>query len=83
MIKVVLLTVLLSGCGLFGGKPPVEVTGDNAKVQQAEAGSTAQAEKIGEVVTINEDGIPTHWFIISALVFGMIIPQPKFMKIIF
>ncbi len=79
MIKVVLLTVLLSGCGLFGGKPPVEVTGDNAKVQQAEADSTAQAEEIGEVVTINEDGLsPWMWLLI-----GMLLPMPQFMKIIF
>lgn len=79
MIKVVLLTVLLSGCGLFGGAPPVEITGDNAKVQQAEAGSTAQAEEIGEVVTINEDGLsPWMWLLI-----GMLLPMPKFMRMIF
>lgn len=86
MIRVVILTLLLTGCGLFGGgsKPSI-TTGDNAQVEQttSQAGSNAQAQEIGEVTTVNEDGIPTHWFIIGALIFGMIIPQPRFIKWLF
>ena len=79
MIRIVVLTVLLTGCGLLWSKPPVEVTGDNAQVQQAQAGSTAQAKEIGEVTTINEDGLdPWMWLLI-----GMLLPMPKFMRVIF
>jgi len=83
MIRVILLTLLLTGCGLFSGKPSLDVAGDNAQVQQAESGSSAQAESIENVTTNNEAGIPTHWFILGALIFGMIIPQPRFIRWLF
>ena len=82
-IIVLTLSLLLASCGLFSTKPDLNVTGDNAQVQQATAGSTGAAENIEEITTINEDGIPTHWFIIGALVFGMIIPQPRFIRWLF
>lgn len=76
----ILATVLLlSSCGLFGSKPNLDVSGDNAQVQQATAGSTASAENIEAVTTINEDGLdPWMWLLI-----GMLLPMPKFMKVIF
>lgn len=82
MIRVILLTLLLTGCGLFGGgsKPSI-TTGDNAQVEQttSQAGSNAQAQEIGEVTTINEDGLdPWMWLLI-----GMLLPMPKFMRLIF
>ena len=82
-IFVLAATLMLASCGLFGSKPNLDVTGDNAQVQQATAGSTAAAEQIENVTTNNEAGIPTHWFIIGALVFGMIIPQPKLIRWLF
>jgi len=79
-IKVALLVLLLTGCGLFGSKPTSSVTGDNAQVQQAQAGSTASAEKIDTVSTVNEgDGLSPYWW----LLIGMLLPMPKFMKVIF
>lgn len=79
MAKVLILTLLLTGCGLFSPKPPVVTAGDNASIQQAQAGSNASAEKIGEVTTINEDGLdPWMWLLI-----GMLLPMPKFMRVIF
>lgn len=78
-IRIVVLCLLLTGCGLLSGKPSLEVVGDEASVQQTAAGSTASAEEIGEVVTINEDGLdPWMWLLI-----GMLLPMPRFMKIIF
>ena len=38
---------------------------------------------VESVVTENTTGIPVYWFIIGALIFGMVIPQPSFMKLIF
>ena len=83
MIRVMLLTLLLTGCGLFGSKPTASVEAETAQVQQAESGSSAQAENIGNVTTVNEAGIPTYWFIVGALVFGMIIPQPRIIRWLF
>jgi len=49
--------------------------------------SSMQAETVEsmENTTVNsiENGIPTHWFIVGALVFGMIIPQPRFIRWLF
>lgn len=85
MYRALLLVVLLSlgGCGILDRKPSLDVVGDSAKVQQATASSAAQADEIGEVVTINEtineDGLdPWMWLLI-----GMLLPMPKFMKVIF
>ena len=81
-MKVFILTLalLLTGCGLFDSKPNSSVTGDNAQVQQAQAGSTASAENIDEVTTINEgDGLSPYWW----LLIGMLLPMPKFMRLIF
>lgn len=83
MIRIILLTSLLVGCGLLGSKPTANIEAETAQVQQAESGSSAQAENIENVTTVNEAGIPTHWFIIGALVFGMIIPQPRIIRWLF
>jgi hypothetical protein len=64
---------------LFSDKPSLDVAGDNAQIQQATGGSTASAENIEAVTTINEDGLdPWMWLLI-----GMLLPMPKFMKVIF
>jgi hypothetical protein len=39
--------------------------------------------EVENVTTVNEDGIPVHWFIIGALIFGIIIPQPRVIKWLF
>lgn len=49
-------------------------------VQSAGANVKGSVE---QVTTVNEDGIPIYWFIIGALVFGMIIPQPKLIRWLF
>lgn len=78
-IFILAATLMLASCGLFGSKPNLDVTGDNAQVQQATAGSTASAEQIENVTTVNEDGLdPWMWLLI-----GMLLPMPKFMKVIF
>lgn len=82
-VFILVTTLFLSSCGLFSTKPDLNVTGDNASVQQATAGSTGTAERIEKITTVNEDGIPTHWFIVGALIFGMIIPQPRFIRWLF
>ena len=80
MIKTLILCLLLTGCGLLHSKPPIDVSGDNNKLQQTEGGSTAQAGEIGKVVTINEgDGLP-FW---AWLIIGLLLPMPKFMRLIF
>jgi len=38
---------------------------------------------VENVLTENVTGVPVQWFIIGALIFGMVIPRPRFMKWLF
>lgn len=58
---------------------------DSVQTQDQSTGSTidAKAVDVDEVITNNIEGIPMYWFIIGALVFGMLIPQPRFIRWLF
>jgi hypothetical protein len=58
---------------------------DSVQTQDQSTGSTiaAKAVDVDEVITNNVQGIPMYWFIIGALIFGMIIPQPRFIRWLF
>ena len=78
-LLLLVMVLVLGGCGLFQTTPTLSASGDNAQIQQAESGSSAQAESIENVTTVNEDGLdPWMWLLI-----GMLLPMPKFMRMIF
>ncbi len=83
----ILLISLMCSCAATSSLDQTVETGDNASVSQdatqATASSNAKAEAIENVITENTDGIPVHYFVIAALVFGMIIPQPRFIRWLF
>lgn len=89
MIRVLVLLIALSGCSLFKPSPSVTV-GNGAEsvvseVEQASdeaAGAKVKAESTGDISTSNVDGIPVWWFMIGCLVAGMIVPQPRFLRLI-
>lgn len=74
-LLLVLVLLMLPSCGLV------------APTMSPSTSSSMQAEAVEsmENTTVNtvEHGIPTHWFIVGALVFGMIIPQPRFIRWLF
>ena len=80
-----LLSLLLTGCG--GWQRQSNEIGDNSEAtvnqqQDAAQGAKVQAGDVEEIVTNNTDGIPIYWFLLGTFVLGAIIPQPKWMKII-
>ena len=58
---------------------------DSVQTHDQSTGSTiaAKAVDVDEVITNNVQGVPMYWFIIGALIFGMIIPQPRFIRWLF
>ena len=89
-LKMVLLILslcfCLSSCSSWQSTDQTVTTGAASRVSQdatqTEAGSTAQAESIGKVITENNEGIPIAWFLPIVLVIGILIPQPKFVRVI-
>ena len=82
------LILLLTACG----STQKQETTQTVHAQQAVLESSQDAVqsqganvkgKVENVVTENTTGVPVYWFIIGALIFGMVIPQPSFMKLIF
>lgn len=64
-----------------------KVSTDNTTTQDtsnSQGGSISAkiVEEVDDIVTNNTEGISTWMFIVGALIFGMIIPQPKFIKIL-
>ena len=51
------------------------------QTQDKASGAKVDAQEVEEIVTNNNEGIPVHWFLIGGLVMGMIIPQPRFIKL--
>ena len=82
------LLILLAACG----SPQKQETIQTVEAQQATLESSQDAVQskganvkggAENVITENTTGVPVHWFIIGALIFGMIIPQPAFLRGIF
>jgi hypothetical protein len=84
LLKVVALTVFLSSCGWLTQKTEV---GDNSSAtvnqqQDQSEGAKVASGVVDDIVTNNTDGIPVYWFLIGGIVMGILIPQPKWMKLI-
>ena len=83
-----LLVLLLTACVPHQTQDTTQtVQAQQATVESSQDAVQSQGANVKggaeNVLTENVTGVPVHWFIIGALIFGMIIPQPKFMKIIF
>ena len=99
IIVITLIILSLSSCGLLSsqGSDQVQsqaVTGDNVSQstsatsrqesnQSQKSTSTGDISKVDSILTENNDGISTWMFILGALIFGLIIPQPFFVKWMF
>lgn len=92
-IAVLTLTLSLASCGTFSSQKVDQgvtaeegssVTTDNQTRQIANQvqGSTVEGA-VDKVINTTNTGISTVWFIIGALLFGMIIPRPFFIRWIF
>jgi len=84
MKKIILIAILLASCNGFEQKTEV---GDNSSAtvnqqQDKTQGAKVQTSSVEDVITNNTDGIPVYWFMIGALVAGIIIPQPKWMRVL-
>ena len=87
LIKSLLFVCLLlfTGCESLSQRNEIG-DGSVATVNQTQDkanGAKVNASAVDEIVTNNTDGIPVYWFIVGALVFGMIIPQPRFVRWLF
>jgi hypothetical protein len=85
-VLVLVLALMLGGCGMLPKQTTEVGTGaqqvESVVNQQADAaeGAKVQAEAVGDVTTKNVDGIPVWWFMVGCLVFGAIVPQPRFLR---
>jgi uncharacterized protein YceK len=88
-----MLIFVLAGCGTLQSQDSTtktDVTATTAIVatetvqsEDKSDGAKVTAERVEQVVTENNSGISPYWFILGALIFGMVIPQPKFIRAIF
>jgi hydrogenase maturation factor len=88
-----MLVIILAACGTIQSQDSTtktDVTAGTAIVatetvqsEDLSAGAKVNAERVDKVVTENNSGISPYWFIVGALVFGMIIPQPRIVRAIF
>jgi len=88
LFKLTVLIVLLTACGSKQLQESTqEVYAHQAHVESSQDAVQSKGAnvkgKVENVVTENTTGVPVYWFIIGALIFGMVIPQPSFMKLIF
>lgn len=87
-MKALLLVLLLTACG----SSQKQETTQTVHAQQATLESSQDAVQsrganvkgaVENVVTENVTGVSIQWFILGALIFGLIIPQPTFLRGIF
>lgn len=84
-IKVILLYIclMLASCG---GLQRTDIgDGSQATVNQQQdsaSGAKVQAERIDDINTKNIEGVHIAWFIGGALLFGMVIPQPRIVRLL-
>ena len=87
-LVLVLMFMGLTACGSWQKQDTTQtVHAQTATLESSQDAVQSQGANVKgaveSVVTENTTGVPVHWFIIGALIFGMVIPQPSFMKLIF
>jgi len=88
LFKLIVLTLLLTACGSKQLQETTqEVNAQEATVQSSQDAVQAQGANVKGAVesvhTENVTGISPYWFIIGALAFGLMLPRPKFIKLLF
>lgn len=91
-----LVFIVLIGCGARQTQDSTQDTSQEVVAEQATVTTSTQSTQdaiqasgasvrgeVDTVITDNTQGIPTYWFIIGSLIFGMIIPQPRFIRWLF
>ena len=93
LLSVIVLILSLTGCGAFSSLSSTQETTTEVQAQTASVSTSTKSEQdavtggnkvLGDVDAVNTSnitGISPLWFMIGALVLGMVIPQPKFIKI--
>jgi hypothetical protein len=78
------LCLTLNGCGWMQQSTEIG-DGSTAVVNQqqdAAQGAKVAASTVDDIVTNNTDGVPIYWFLVATFALGAIIPQPKWMAIL-
>lgn len=62
-------------------------TNESSQEAQTATGAAVKSDMIdsvtSSVLTETNNGIPIWWFIVGSLIFGMILPQPRFIRWLF
>lgn len=90
------LLLLTPACGLFSTQGSDTTQSQEVVAETATVTSSATSKQISNqsqgasvegsvesVTTENHQGISTWMFIVGALIFGLIMPQPRFIKLLF
>lgn len=98
VLLLLLFVTVLASCGGLGasGKQElgiasaveavdsqVDITTETTQEQDVSSGAKVRADTVESVTTENYAGVPVAWFIAGALIFGLIMPQPRFIRWIF
>jgi hypothetical protein len=88
LFKLVIFTLLLTACGTRQIQESEQtVTAHEAVVKSSQDAIQAKGANVQgnaeSVYTENVTGISPYWFIVGALAFGIILPRPKFIKLLF
>ncbi len=86
-LKIMLISFVLLLTASCGWMTQTNEVGDNSsavvnQTQDKSAGAKVQASEVEDIVTNNTEGIPIYWFLVGTFALGAIIPQPKWMRII-
>lgn len=85
LLQILILSIILSACGSTQKQSTTQqVHAQEAVLESSQDAIQARGANVeGTVETVrteNITGVPVEWFIIGALVFGLIIPQPKILR---
>jgi len=89
LLKILLISSILSFILVGCGSKQTQSTEQTVHAQEAvlessqdaiqSAGATVEGT-VETVLTENVTGVPVEWFIVGALIFGLIIPQPRILR---
>ena len=86
--NLLILSLLLTACGSKQTQRTTQaVEAQTAVLESSQDAVQARGAnvkgQVDKVYTENVTGISVEWFIIGALVFGMMIPQPRLLRAVF
>lgn len=87
-IIIIAISGALSGCSGMSKQETIQtVEAQEATLESSQdavntTGTTVKGE-VKTASTTNNSGVPVHWFIIGSIIFGWLIPAPRFLRRIF